>query len=66
MNLYRVEPAGPAAVDTCGMRIPRGGITLPLDEATVGLLEGDARVTVTPAEPPTAPPPASRKSRRRS
>ena len=45
---WRIEPAGPATVRTCGLVIPRGGIERELDEATVQLLSGDARVTVTP------------------
>ena len=50
MTRWRIAPAGPAAVDACGLRIPPGGIERELDRATLGLLSGDARVTLTPVE----------------
>ena len=51
----RVEPAGPATVHAYGLSIPHGGIELELDDATLRLLSGDARVTVKPAEEPAGP-----------
>ena len=60
---WRIEPAGPATVHAYGLSIPPGGIEHELDEATLGLLSGDARVTVTPVE--EAAPPAPRKGRGR-
>ena len=54
MKRWRIVPAGPRAVDACGLHIPPGGLERELDEATVGLLSGDARVTVTPVEEPDA------------
>lgn len=64
MKRWRIEPAGPGAVDTCGLRIPPGGIERELDEATLGLLSGDARVTVTPVEPPCKPAPQKSRHKR--
>ncbi len=51
MTRWRVAPAGPAAVDTCGLHIPPGGIERELDADTLRLLSGDARVTVEEAAP---------------
>ena len=45
-----VEPAGPGTVRAYGLSIPPGGIERELDEATLKLLSGDARVTLKPAE----------------
>ena len=50
MTRYRIEPTAPQAIDAYGLSIPPGGIERELDEATLGLLAGDARVTVTPVE----------------
>lgn len=65
MKRWRIVPAGPAAVDACGLRIPPGGIERELDEATVGLLSGDARVRVTPVEPAREKPAPRKTARKR-
>ncbi|MDE0203193.1 MAG: hypothetical protein OXK73_12255 [Rhodospirillaceae bacterium] len=51
----RIEPAGPGTVHACGLVIPPGGIERDLDAATLGLLSGDACVTVSPVEEPATP-----------
>lgn len=65
MKRWRIVPAGPGGVHAAGLHIPPGGIERALDEATLGLLSGDARVTVTPVEEPAdaAAPAAQKKTR---
>lgn len=68
MTRCRIEPTGPGTVDACGLSIPSGGIEQDLDQATLALLSGDARVTVTPVDAEaekTPPAPPKKASRRR-
>lgn len=50
MKRYLIATTGPATVRAYGLVIPPDGIERALDEATLGLVSGDARLTVTPVK----------------
>ena len=54
MTRWHIRPTGPATVHAYGLAIPPDGIERELDEHTLGLISGDARLTVTRVKEPPA------------
>ena len=54
MTRWRIAPNGPATVHAYGLAIPPSGIERALDAHTLGLVSGDARLTVTRVKEPRA------------